>query len=216
MGRVLSILVIVILLGAAGLFYASPIIAFYDVRSSAKTEDVETLAKLVNFNSVRTGLKAQLEAGDGGVSAPPPSAIDDPAGAAGKTIKDVAYSIGKAWDGFVNPNAPKVPVKKPVDIESYLKPRSILALTYGAGKDAPDVDPATYDGKPPAPKVDFFSLDRSRLTVKDAERGTTTFTFERKGLMSWEMTHIALPKPGEIEAEKAAAAAASASAAAAH
>ena len=215
MGRVLSIFLVVILLGGAGLFYVSPLIAFHDVRSSAQAEDVAALAKLVNFTSVRTGLKAQLDAGDEGVSAPPPSAIDDPAGAAGKAMKDVADSIGKAWDGLVNPNAPRPPVKKPVDIESYLKPRSLLALTYGAGKDAPDVDPAAYQGKPPSPKIAFFSLDRTRLTVKDAQRGTTTFTFERKGLMSWQMTHVGLPRPGEIEAEKAAEAAASASAAAA-
>jgi hypothetical protein len=215
-GRVLAIFLAIVLVGGAGLFYASPMIAFYDVRSSARAEDIEALAKLINFTSVRTSLKAQLEAGEGGVAAPPPSAIDDPAGAAGKAVKDVANSIGKAWDGLVNPNAPKVPVKKSIDIESYLKPRAILALTYGAGRDAPTYDTAAV--KPPMPSVEFFSLDRTRLTVKDAERGTTIFTFERKGLMSWEMTHVGLPKAGEIEAEKAAetAASMSAEAAAAH
>jgi hypothetical protein len=216
-GRVLAIFLAIVLVGGAGLFYASPLIAFYDVRSSARAEDVEALAKLINFTSVRTSLKAQLEAGDKGVSAPPPSAIDDPAGAAGKAVKDIGDSIGKAWDGLVNPKAAKAPVKPPVDVESYLKPRALLALTYGAGKDAPTYDPAAV-AKPPMPSIAFFSLDRSRLTVKDAERGTTIFTFERKGLMSWEVTHVGLPKPGEIEAEKAAAAAASmsAEAAAAH
>lgn len=214
MGRVLGIFLAIVLVGGAGLFYASPLIAFYDVRSSARAEDVEALAKLINFTSLRTSLKSQLEAGDKGVSAPPPSAIDDPAGAAGKAIKDAADSLGKAWNGIVNPNAPKAPVRKPIDIETYLKPRSILALTYGAGKDAPDYDTAGI--KPPAPQIAFFSLDRSRLTVKDETRGTTIFTFERKGLMSWEMTHVGLPKPGEIAAEKAAAVASSASAAAAH
>lgn len=214
MGRVLAIFLAIVLVGGAGLFYASPLIAFYDVRSSARAEDVEALAKLINFTSVRTSLKAQLEAGDKGVSAPPPSAIDDPAGAAGKAVKDIGDSIGKAWDGLVNPKAAKGPVKPPVDVELYLKPSAILALTYGAGKDAPIFDTAAV-AKPPIPSIAFFSLDRSRLTVKDAERGTTIFTFERKGLMSWEVTHIGLPKPGEIEAEKAAEAAASMSAAAA-
>lgn len=204
MGRVLAIFLAIVLVGGAGLFYASPLIAFYDVRSSARAEDVEALAKLINFTSVRSSLKSQLEAGDEGVSAPPPSAIDDPAGAAGKAVKDVADSIGKAWDGLVNPKAAKAPVKPPVDVESYLKPRALLALTYGAGKDAPTFDTAAV-AKPPMPGIAFFSLDRSRLTVKDAERGTTIFTFERKGMMSWEMTHVGLPKPGEIEAERPAA-----------
>ena len=70
MGRVLGIFLAIVVIGGAGLFCVSPLIAFYDVRSSARAEDVEALAKLINFTSVRTSLKGQLEAGDKGVPAP--------------------------------------------------------------------------------------------------------------------------------------------------
>ena len=215
MGRILSLVVIVVLLGAAGLFYASPMIAFYDVRSAAKSEDVESLAKLIGFDAVRASLKTQIEAGDAGVSAPPPSALNDPIGATGNVLKKTADSIGKAWNDITNPKAaPKTPPVPVVTPDDYLKPRALLALTYGAGKDSVTVDPDTFAPKPPAPKIAFFSLEHARLTVKDETRGTTTFTFTRKGLTHWEITHIGLPKAGEIEAEKAAAAASSSAAAA--
>ncbi len=78
MSRVLSILIVIILLGGAGLFYAAPVISFYDVRSAAKSEDVQSLAKLVDFDAVRASIRTQLDAGDAGVAAPPPSALNDP------------------------------------------------------------------------------------------------------------------------------------------
>ncbi|ESQ75205.1 hypothetical protein ABAC402_11085 [Asticcacaulis sp. AC402] len=195
--RFLTVVFLVAVVLGGGLFYAAPLITFYDIRSSAKTEDVAALAKLVSFDSVRTGLKAQLLAGKEGVAAPPPSAINDPVGATGNVLKDVSKTVGKAWDQLTNPKAPKAPLIPVVDVDSYLKPKSLLALTYGAGEDAPKFDPASFEGKPPMPKYTFMSLERARLTVDDAERGTTTFTFERKSLTHWELTHIALPKTGE-------------------
>lgn len=219
MSRILGVIIVIVLLLAAGLFYASPIIAFYDIRSAAKSEDIQSLAKLIDFDAARASLKAQLDASDQGVAAPAPSPLNDPVGATGNAVKNLGDSIGKAWNDLTHPQAPSKPAPPPLTPDDFLKPRALLALTYGAGKDAATVDPDRFTAKPPAPKVAFFSLEHTRLTVKDPDRGTTTFTFERHGLIHWQLVHIGFPKPGEIEAEKAAAAAsasaASASAAAA-
>lgn len=205
--RFLTLLLLVVIVGAAGLFYAAPVISFYDIRSAAKSEDVGSLAKLVDFDTLRTDLKGQLLAGDAGVAAPAPSALNDPIGATGNVLKDAATAIGKAVDQMVNPNAPKTPIIPVVDVDSYLKPKALLALTYGLGKDAPKADVSNV--KAPAPKIAFFSLEHARLTVKDADHGTTTFTFERHGLTHWQLVHIGLPKPGETGDDAPAAASSS-------
>ena len=216
LARVLSLFLVIVLAGAAILFYCAPIIAFYDVRSAAKSEDVGSLAKLIDFDALRTDINTQLAAGDKGVAAPAPSALNDPLGATGSAVKNIGDSIGKAWNDLTHPSAtPSKPAPPPLTADDYLKPRAILALTYGAGRDAATVSPDTFAPKPPAPQVAFFSLEHTRLTVKDPVRGTTTFTFERKGLTHWQIVHIGFPKPGEIEAEKAAASASAVSASAA-
>ena len=177
MSRIFGFLLLVIIAVAAGLFYAAPIISFYDVRSACKSQDIEALAKLIDFDSVRTSLKIQLLAGDEGIAAPAPSALNDPVGATGSAFKGVADSVGKAFNELVNPNAPKTPPKPVIDANSYLTPRALLGLTYGAAKDANTFELSQYEGKPPTPKTAFFSLERARLTVTDETHGATTFTF---------------------------------------
>ncbi len=210
MGRIFALIVAVALLVAAGLFYFSPTIAFYDIRSACKSNDIEALAKLIDFDSVRASLKTQLDAGPGGVGAPPKSALSDPVGATGDVLKDIGNSIGNAVNNLVNPSAPKPSSIVPPDPNTFLAPQALLALTYGYGLDSPKT---TSDelGKPPLARIAFFSLDRTRLTVKDPDRGTTTFTFERRGLWTWVLVHVGLPKPGNDDDGNGSASASSAS-----
>lgn len=194
MGRIFALVIAVVLLVSAGLFYFSPTIAFYDIRSACKSTDIEALAKLIDFDSVRASLKTQLDAGPKGVAAPTPSPLNDPVSATGNALKSIGDSIGNAVNNLVNPNAPKPSSIVPPDPNTYLTPQALLALTYGYGSDAPRTSPADL-GKAPAPQIAFFSLDRVRLTVKDVDHGTTTFTFERRGLTHWVLVHIGLPGP---------------------
>jgi len=196
-GRIFALIVAVALLVAAGLFYFSPTIAFNDIRSACKSNDIEALAKLIDFDSVRASLKTQLDAGPGGVGAPAKDAMTDPVGATGDALKDIGASIGNAVNNLVNPNAPKPSTIVPPDPNAYLGPQALLALTYGYGRDAPKVTADDLSGKPPVAQIAFFSLDRTRLTVTDPDRGTTTFTFERRGLTKWVLVHIGLPTPGD-------------------
>ena len=204
MSRFLSFLLLIVILGAAGLFYAAPMISFYDIRSAAKSDDSQSLVKLIDYDAVRADLKAQLLADNTGVAAPAPSVLKDPVGATGNVLQQAANAIGKAYNDVVHPEAAKAPAPPPVDVETYLKPKAILALTYGKGKDANTADVPTDKG--PAPQVAFFSLEHARLTVKDADHGTTTFTFERHGLTHWQLVHVGLPKPGEDDADASASA----------
>ncbi len=193
--RFLSLLLVIIFVGGGGLFYAAPVISFYDIRSAARSDDSESLVKLIDYDAIRTDLKAQLLAGEAGVAAPAPSVLNDPVGATGNVLQQAADAVGKVLNQVVNPQAPKTPIVPIIDVDSYLKPKAILALTYGAGTDANVAD--VSGAKAPAPKIAFFSLEHARLTVKDASHGTTTFTFERHGLTHWQLVHVGLPKPGQ-------------------
>ncbi len=195
MGRIFALIVAVVLLVAAGLFYFSPSIAFYDIRSACKSNDIEALAKLVDFDLVRASLKAQLDAGPGGVAPPAKDALNDPVGATGDALKDIGKSIGNAVNNLVNPNSPKPSTIVPPDPNTFLSPQALLAVTYGFGKDAPKTTADDLPTKAPMANVSFFSLGRTRLTVADPVRGTTTFTFERRGLTTWVLVNIGLPTP---------------------
>jgi len=194
-GRIFALIVAVALLVAAGLFYFSPSIAFSDIRSACRSNDIEALAKLIDFDSVRASLKTQLDAGPGGVGAPPKDALNDPVGATGDALKTLGSSIGNAVNNLVNPNTPKPSSIVPPDPNVFLAPQALLALTYGYGKDAPKTTAEDLAGKPPSAQIAFFSIDRTRLTVAEPDRGTTTFTFERRGLTKWVLVHIGLPTP---------------------
>ncbi|MFT3998149.1 MAG: DUF2939 domain-containing protein [Asticcacaulis sp.] len=189
MFKTLSIALIVAILAALFGFAIGPVWAFYDLRSAAESEDIQSLSELVAFDDVRASLKAQLLAdvsGQATAPAPAPSVLKDPLGAIGRAITDMTTAA----------TTPPVPV---VDVNSYLTAKGLLALSYGAGKDANVVEPREFAPKPPMPRVLYWSIDRARLGVKQPDIGTTVFTLKRKGFFAWQVTHIGLPDP-EAEA----------------
>lgn len=208
--RIISIFILLAVVGAGGLFYAAPIITFHDIRSAAESGDVSSLSRLIDFDRLRASLKGQLETKDSNaLSAPAPSVLNDPLGAAGKVFKDVTKSLKRSVDEISS----QKPVKrvKQVDIESYLTANAILGFTYGAGEKAPKFSRETFEGKPPSPEMSFFSLNHARMTL--GKENPTRFTFERKGIFDWQLVHIGLPgkmtatekaEASKAEAEKAA------------
>lgn len=184
MFRLLSITIVIAILVALFGFAIGPVWAFYDLRSAAESEDIKSLSELVAFDDVRTSLRSQLitdATGQTTAPAPAPSILKDPVGA-----------IGRAIDDFTAPPGMKAPV---IDVDSYLTPRALLALSYGAGKDANVVEPRAFAPKPPMPKILYWSIDRSRLGIEHPDMGQTVFSMKRKGLFSWQITHIGLPNP---------------------
>lgn len=181
MKRVLPVLLVLAVLGAGVSFLVAPLVAFGALRSAAKAEDVQGLAKLVDFDAVRASLAPQLDAKPG-VEAPPPSVLQDPLGALRRAIEPMAQAAQK-------PAGPRP--------DDYLKPAALARLTTGEGRDAWRPNP-TGDGVQPKaklPEVGHWGVNRTRLTVADPADATliTTFTFERRGPFEWKLVHIGLP-----------------------
>ena len=196
MQKILSITLVIAIIAAVLGFVSGPLWAFYDIRSAGESEDVASLSKLIAFDQVRTSLKSQLEAGRAGVAAPDPNPVNDPVGATGSFLDKAAKTVGSAIDAMVNPqDARKNTSLAVIDLDSYLSPKGILSLTYGAGRDTPRTDPKTLADKAPVPRLTYWSLARARLLVKGANGAKTVFTFERTGIVKWQLVHIGLPEP---------------------
>lgn len=153
-------------------FVAAPYVAFFALRSAADAQDVQGLNQLVDFDTVRGGLKTGLTAGPPQPAAPP-SVWRDPIG---------------AFENAIRPLGMPAP-----DVDAYLTPKALAALTRGEGRDS--IRPQPYPGAPPAPwpGVRYWGVNRCRLAVAADGHGDTVFTFERKGVFTWKLVQIGLP-----------------------
>lgn len=166
---------------AVAAFFAAPLVAFYGVRAAAGAGDVQGLAQLIDYDAVRASLRPQL-ASRPAPQTPPPSILQDPLGA-----------IRRQFDQAVQPAEPAGP-----DVEAYLAPAALEALSLGHGRASPRFGLA---GAAPAPETRrsrprpvYWSVNRARLAVRDPQAATeTVFTFERRGPFEWRLVHIGLP-----------------------
>ena len=165
---------------AAISFFAAPGVAFFALRSAAEANDAAGLARLVDYGAVRQSLRPQLD-GNPAALAPAPSFMEDPIGAVRRQIEQAA-----------TPEAP--------DVEAYLTPAALAALTRGEGRYAsqrtggppPSPDASTTGGPLPTPV--YWGMNRARMSVADEGGSETLFTFERKGPFEWKLVHIGLPE----------------------
>lgn len=172
-----------LLLAAIGLavisFFAAPGVAFFAIRSAADASDVQGLSRLVDFTAVRQSLRPQLVGG--AALAPAPSILEDPVGA-------IRHQLEQARPAAM------------VDVDAWLTPASLAALTRGEGRGAVSAAaaPPEVDRSNPMPAPVFWGFNRTRLAVKGEAGGATVFTFERKGPFEWKLVHIGLPgsQPG--------------------
>jgi len=160
-------------------FFAAPAVAFFGIRSAAEARDAAGLARLIDYPAVRQSLRPQLD-GNPAASAPAPTFMEDP--------------IGAVRRQFEQATAAPAP-----DVEAYLTPAAVAALTRGEGRYAsqrnvglqPSPDATTTGG--PMPKPVFWSINRARMGVTDEGGSETIFTFERKGPFEWKLVHVGLP-----------------------
>ena len=161
-------------------FFAAPGVAFFALRSAAESSDVAGLARLVDFAAVRQSLRPQLD-GNPAALAPAPSFMEDPIGAVRRQLEQVA------------------PAASP-DVDAYLTPAALAALTRGEGRYAsqrtggalPSPDVTTTGG--PLPRPVYWGINRARMSVTDEGGSQTIFTFERKGPFEWKLVHVGLPE----------------------
>lgn len=178
-GGLLGKLILFALLMAAFAFFAAPAVAFFGIRSAAEASDVAGLTRLIDYPAVRQSLRPQLD-GNPAASAPAPTFMEDPIGAVRRQIEQAT--------------APRAP-----DVDAYLTPAAIAALTRGEGRYAsqrvdgglPSPDNTNTGG--PMPKPVYWSINRARMSVADEGGSETVFTFERKGPFEWKLVHVGLP-----------------------
>lgn len=173
-GRLLSFL----LVAAVAAFLLAPGWAFFGVRAAADANDLNALGKLVDYGAVRASLRPQLS-GQVADLTPPPSILEDPIGA-------VRHQIEVATRGQTS--GP--------DVETYLTAPALAALTRGEGRDANQARSVSAGGPAPAnpwPAITFYSLTSTQLQIKDDAGRPTIFTFERRGVFDWKLTHVGLP-----------------------
>ena len=178
-GGLLGKLIAFIVLMAVFIFFAAPAVAFFGIRSAAEASDVAGLTRLIDYPAVRQSLRPQLD-GNPAASAPAPTFMEDPIGAVRRQIEQAT--------------APRAP-----DVDAYLTPAAIAALTRGEGRYAsqrvdgglPSPDNMNTGG--PLPKPVYWSINRARMSVADEGGSETVFTFERKGPFEWKLVHVGLP-----------------------
>lgn len=175
LGRLVGFIVLMTVLA----FLVAPAVAFFGIRSAAETSDVAGLTRLVDYPAVRQSLRPQLD-GNPAASAPAPTFMEDPIGAVRRQIEQVT--------------APRAP-----DVDAYLTPAAMAALTRGEGRyasqhvagDQPSPEGTNIGG--PLPRPVYWSVNRARMSVADEGGSETVFTFERTGVFEWKLVHIGLP-----------------------
>jgi hypothetical protein len=157
---------------AAISFFAAPAVGFFAIRSAADAGDVAGLTRLIDFTAVRQALRPQLD-GEPALRAPAPSFLDDPIGAVRRRLEQAG------------PRPAAAP-----DVDSYLSPQALAALTRGEGRRANQPARGTRSA---APRPVFWSVNRARMAVNGDGGARTVFTFERRGPFEWKLVHIGLP-----------------------
>lgn len=178
-GSLFGKLILFALLMAVFFFFVAPAVAFFGIRSAAETSDAAGLARLIDYPAVRQSLRPQLD-GNPAASAPAPTFMEDPIGA-----------VRRQFEQATAVSAP--------DVDAYLTPAALAALTRGEGRYAsqrvegglPSPDNTNTGG--PFPRPVYWSVNRARMSVADEGGSETIFTFERKGAFQWQLVHIGLP-----------------------
>jgi hypothetical protein len=176
----LGSLILLALIVLAIAFVTAPWWTFRSMRDAARSGDTPSLNRVVDYDSVRDGLAAQL-AGQP-PPPPPPSIWKDPVAA----LKHM----------FTPPPTP------PAKTEQYVSAKAIADLADGLAPGAPL--PAA--NKQPFPMIAFWGPDRCRISVTDPANKTrkTEFTFQRRGIFEWKLVRIAIPRRPPAGGEAAA------------
>lgn len=173
LSRAVLRLIVILIVGAALAFAAAPFFAFRAMKAAARDGDGQALAELVDYGSVRAGLRTEVAAQP--VAAPPPPDLwTDPLGVIRRAIEPIA------------PTPPRV--------EPYLDAKGLydLARGYSPGKAPADA------GQGGSARLRYWAPNRARFSV--SPRGATgepavVFSFQRQDLFTWKLVHIRPPPP---------------------
>jgi hypothetical protein len=166
-------------------FTAAPWFAFRALQAATAAEDIEATADLVDFPALRKSITSQLQTPTAPApTAERPSIWKDPLGALREAIQPI--------------------VPPPPRVDPYLTLSGLSALTRGY---RPGAAPPVSREKPtlesrarkivtgPHPTYAYFDVGHARIAMKrpGQPETVTTFTFERRALFEWKLTHVQLP-----------------------
>ncbi len=171
-------LVLVVVLALGGFVAAGPYIAIHGIQSALAEQDTGKLERYVDFPTLRTNLRAQLQ--DRIVRAAGAESQSSFFGALALSLAGGAAGLGV--DAMVTPTG----------IAAILQGRAIWKRASG---DTANGD--TYGPPRPAEPLEhaqgrYTSLSRFTATTQTDGGGTLTFVFDRQGLV-WKLTDIRLP-----------------------
>jgi hypothetical protein len=169
MRRAFGILLLIGALVYGAAFITAPWFAFRALRAAAQASDIQTMAELIDFSAVRQSLQDQV---DSSAQTPPPDVWRDPLGAMRRAL------------------APLAPSK---DMDVYLTPRRLVALTAGL-PDKPGAKPGVFSDLFPGHgrSIRYWDPKRCRIAVTGADGHVSLFTFERRGQFDWKLVQLRL------------------------
>jgi hypothetical protein len=171
--RLILILVAVAALLFAGAYAGSPLLAVRGFVAAAKAGNAERLDSAIDFPAVRDSLKSQMTAALNERMADDPKLHDTPFAALGSLL--IPTIVDKLVDSLVTPDG----IAQLVRRGEVRKP----------GTDTPPARPPTYS-------YSYIDLDRFRvtLTTPDRPESPAGLIFERRGLFSWKLVRVEIPK----------------------
>lgn len=178
MKRLIGNLLGLAVIAAIAAFFAAPAVAYFAVRSAAESNDVEALARLIDYPAVRQGLRPQLD-GRPEAMEPAPTFLEDPIGAVRRQLEQTRPVEGPQPDAYLTPAA----------LSGLMRAEGRYAAQRG---DPTAGEPEEVRG-PPLPKPIYWGVNRARFAVEDEGGSRTIFSFQRTGPYDWRLTHIGLP-----------------------
>ena len=160
------------LVAFGAVFMAAPWFAFRALRSAAKSNDIQAMGELIDFNAVRQNLEGQV---DPEAAAPAPDIWHDPIGAVRHALQ---------------------PLQPQGETDAYLTPQSISTLAAGqTGANPASPTSKLSDLVPGAQgrQIEYWDPNRFRVQVTNDDGRKTLFTFERRGLLDWKLVQLHLP-----------------------
>ena len=157
-----------------GFYFASPLLAFNDLKNAARDGNRDKLERLVDFPAVRESLKSQLQASFMARMNADPEMKDNPF--SGLAMMMVPAMVGGAVDAYVTADgmANIVEGRKPAE-----KGGTTTAPT------APVDEPRTSYG--------YTDLDTFKVKIDTDETEPLALVMRRQGLFTWQLKRIDLP-----------------------
>lgn len=169
--KYLTIAAAIITLILTGMYFTSPVFATYKLVDAVKDHDVERIDALVDFPSVREGLKSQIKS-------------------------YATEQVMNESDPFVALGGVFVIGMVDTMVDSMVTPNNLIKLLESS--EAPDSSNHSFDKadnrKQRITEFDYISLNRFRVVTNPSENLKLTLVFERKGFMTWKLIRVVLPE----------------------